>query len=114
MTFKSPLWYPIAILLSVGNVIAVWFAAVPAEPLHATIHAALGVGFAAWAYRLKQARGASAGRLGPDTVAALDALEAAEIENTRLRQELGAAQQRIEFAERVAMREPAPREDQRL
>jgi hypothetical protein len=111
MKFTSPLWYPIAVLVSAANVVAVWFAAVPAGPLHATIHAVLAVGFASWAHRLRQSR--DAGRLGPETVAALDALEAAEIENTRLRQELGAAQQRIEFAERVAMREPVPRENQR-
>ena len=102
MTFKPAIWFPIAVILSAANVIAVWFAAAPGEPLHATVHAALGVGFGLWARRLRQ---------GPGGAGALqDGLEALEIEVSALRQELGEAQERLDFAERMlAEPEPQPR-----
>lgn len=53
MWFKHRAWIPIAWLLSLGNVVSVWFAALPAEPWHATVHAALAVLFALGAQRLK-------------------------------------------------------------
>jgi hypothetical protein len=40
MAFKPAIWYPIAVLLSVGNLVAVGFTA---GPVHATIHAALAL-----------------------------------------------------------------------
>ena len=52
MWFKHRAWIPIAWLLSLGNVIATWFAAQPAEPWHATIHALLAVLFGVGAQRL--------------------------------------------------------------
>ena len=52
MWFKHRAWIPIAWLLSVGNVVAVWFAALPAEPWHATTHALLAVLFGVGAQRL--------------------------------------------------------------
>ena len=45
MWFKYRAWIPIAWLLCLGNLAAVWFAAQPAEPWHATIHALLAVLF---------------------------------------------------------------------
>ena len=50
--FKHRAWIPVAWLLSIVNVGAVWFAAVPAEPMHATVHAALAVLFGVGAQRL--------------------------------------------------------------
>jgi hypothetical protein len=50
--FKHRAWIPIAWLLSLGNLVAVWFAAQPAEPWHATIHALLAVLFGLGAQRL--------------------------------------------------------------
>jgi hypothetical protein len=50
--FKHRAWIPIAWLLSLGNLVAVWFAALPAEPWHATIHALLAVLFGLGAQRL--------------------------------------------------------------
>jgi hypothetical protein len=41
--FKHRAWILVAWLFSLGNVVAVWFAARPAEPWHATIHALLAV-----------------------------------------------------------------------
>jgi hypothetical protein len=52
MWFKHRAWIPIAWLLSLGNLGAVWFAAQPAEPWHATIHALLAILFGLGAQRL--------------------------------------------------------------
>lgn len=102
MTFKPAVWRPITIVLSAANVIAVWFAAIPAEPLHATSHAALAVAFALWAQRLRQT----------PPHEELDAgLEAVEIEMDQLRQELGAAEERLDFAERMLAQEREPRRE---
>ena len=56
MWFKHRAWIPVAWLLSVGNVVAVWFAAQPAETWHATIHALLAVVFGVGAQRLMARR----------------------------------------------------------
>ncbi len=52
MWFTHRAWIPIAWLLSLGNVVAVWFAAQPAEPWHATAHALAAVLFGLGAQRL--------------------------------------------------------------
>jgi hypothetical protein len=97
MTFKPAIWYPIAIALSVINLAGVWFAAGPAEPWHATIHATLALGFGLWAQRLRQGPGGSdlQGRL-----------EAIEVEVSKQRQELGETQERLDFAERLLAQGP--------
>lgn len=105
MTFKPKIWFPIASILALGNVVAVWFAAAPGEAMHATGHAALAVAFAWWAARL-QARLDGGGRgelgVGTDTLA-LDVDE--------LRQQLAETQERLDFAERVlAQGDPVRRE----
>ena len=61
MWFKHRAWIPIAWLLSVANVGAVWFAALPAEPWHATAHALASVLFAVGAERLMARRRLSSG-----------------------------------------------------
>jgi hypothetical protein len=53
MWFRHRAWIPIAWLLSLINLGGVWFAARPAEPWHATIHALLAVLFALGAQRLR-------------------------------------------------------------
>jgi hypothetical protein len=50
--FRHRAWIPIAWLLCLANVVATWFAAQPAEPWHATTHAALAVLFGLGAQRL--------------------------------------------------------------
>jgi hypothetical protein len=100
MTFKPAIWYPIAVALSVLNVAAVWFAAQPAEPWHATIHAALAVAFGLWAQRLRRGPG------GSELQARLEALE---VEVNALHQELGETQERLDFAERMLAQGPEPR-----
>jgi hypothetical protein len=100
MTFKPSIWFPIAAVLSVVNVIAVGFASTPA---HTTTHAVLALAFGLWAQRL---RGQSPA--GNDVRARLDSIETElskfgplEDELTRLRQELGEAQERMDFTERL-------------
>lgn len=61
MWFKHRAWIPIAWLLSLGNVVSVWFAALPAEPWHATAHAALAVLFGVGGQRLMARRRARSG-----------------------------------------------------
>lgn len=93
MTFKPAVWYPIAVALSVGNLIAVGFTASPDQPWHAAGHAALALAFGLWAQQLR--RGSRASEPLPTR---LDALEG---ELTRLRQELSETQERLDFAERL-------------
>lgn len=97
MTFKPAIWYPIAVALSALNLVAVGFAARPgAEPLHVAGHAALALAFGLWAQRLRQApRGSEL----QDRIE--DRLEALEVEVSQQRQELGEAQERLDFAERL-------------
>ena len=56
MWFKHRAWIPVAWLLSLTNLGAVWFAALPGEPWHASIHAALAVLLAVGAQRLMARR----------------------------------------------------------
>ena len=100
MTFKPAIWYPIAVVLSAFNLVAVGFTA--AEPWHAATHAALALGFGLWAQRLRQRRGASELQGGSELQARLDALEdALEAEVSKLRHELSETQERLDFAERM-------------
>jgi hypothetical protein len=92
MNFKPKIWVPIATVLSVVNVAAVWFAAQPGEPLHATTHAVLGVAFGLWAQRLRQQ---------PRVTALQATLDELQLEANAMRQELGEAQTRLDFAERM-------------
>jgi hypothetical protein len=56
MWFKHRAWIPVAWLLSLVNLGAVWFAARPAEAWHASIHALLAVLLAVAAQRLMARR----------------------------------------------------------
>jgi hypothetical protein len=99
MSFKPSIWYPIAVVLSVLNLVGVGFTA---EPWHAAVHAGLALGFGLWAQRLRQGSG---GSVQPDRLEALEAevgrLEALEADVGKLRQELSETQERLDFAERV-------------
>jgi len=100
MTFKPAIWRPIAVVLSVINVVAVGFAAQAGEPWHATIHAALALAFGLWAQRLRQAPTESEGQAR---------LEVLEVEMSNLRQELSETQERLDFAERLLAQGPESR-----
>ena len=100
MTFKPAIWYPIAVVLSVGNWVAMGFAIRPGEPWHAAIHAGLGLAFGLWAQRLRQRSGGSE---------LPDRFEALEVEVSKLRQELSEAQERLDFTERLLAQGPEGR-----
>ena len=51
MPTKTRVWNAVLVVLSAGNLVSVWFAARPAEPWHATIHAGLALAFGLWAQR---------------------------------------------------------------
>jgi predicted outer membrane protein len=96
MTFKPAIWRPIAIGLAVINVVATGFAANAAEPVHAATHAALALLFGYWASHLNRGSGRRRD----------DGLEALEVEVGELRRELGEAQERMDFAERLLAQRP--------
>jgi hypothetical protein len=109
MTFKPKIWYPIAVVLSGLNVASVWFAAVPAEPLHATVHAALAVAFGLWAQRLRQ-RSRESATLTTGAVEQMEEpeqtqLDALDADMNSLRQALMETQERLDFAERMLVQE---------
>lgn len=89
MWFKHRAWIPIAWLLSLGNVAAVWFAALPAEPWHATAHAGLAVLFGVGGQRLMaRRRGPSGGgeiAIGDERMQHLEnAIDAIAVEMERI------------------------------
>ena len=100
MTFKSAVWYPIAIVLSVINLVGAGFAVGQAETSHATIHAVLALAFGLWAQRLRRRPG------GTERPVRLEGLEA---EVGKLRQELTETQERLDFVERLLAQRPETR-----
>jgi len=117
MWFKHRAWIPVAWFLCLGNLVSVWFAARPAEPWHATVHALLAVLFGLGAQRL-------AARLGKkpaadaDVVERLSELEARLADRDQLQDvegrltELG---ERLDFTERALVdvrtrAQPPPKE----
>lgn len=108
MTFKPTIWHPIAVALTVINLLGLGYALGVAEPAHAGIHAVLALAFGAWARRLRQAPG------GSDSERAIDdegeaRFEALGDEVSSLRQELSETQERLDFAERMLAQRPEPR-----
>lgn len=92
--FKHRAWIPIAWLLSFGNLVSVWFAARPAEPWHATIHALLAVLFAVGAQRLAARRGTA---VTPDNKEIDESRRAFDAMQSRL----GELEERLDFTERL-------------
>jgi hypothetical protein len=92
MTFKPAIWHPIAVVLSIINLVAAGFAAGSAEPWHVMVHATLALAFGLWAQRLRQGSGGSELQAG---------LEALELEVSNLRRELSETQERMDFVERL-------------
>jgi hypothetical protein len=94
MWFKHRAWIPIAWILSLVNVGAVWFAAQPAEPWHATTHAVLGLLFGLGAQRLAARRRAmTIASGGAEVPADMGALRA---ELTALREDQSEILKRVE------------------
>lgn len=111
MRFKSSLWYPLAVILAAGNLIAVPVYA--AEPWHSFAHGAIGVAFALWAQRLKQRRDAERGEQRAVESGSSERVDVLEDEMTKLRQELSDAQERLDFTERMLAQKDQPRPESR-
>ena len=99
MTFKRTIWFPIAIVLSVINLVGVGFAAGEPQPWHAALHAALALAFGLWAQRLRQ---------GPGRSELQAPLEGVEAEVDALRAEVAELHERMDFAERLLAQAQAP------
>lgn len=95
MWFKHRAWIVVAWLLSLLNLGAVWFAAQPAEPWHATTHALLALLFGLGAQHLASRRKPSAdisvvtrqdleGRLASESNQVARALDAISVEVERI------------------------------
>ena len=107
MALNPKTWYPIAVVLTVVNVVAAGVAA--GEPwLHAGAHAALALGFGLWAQRLRLRRDMDRDRTSLGATEN-ERLELLEDELTRLRQELSETQERLDFAERMLAQRQDPR-----
>lgn len=99
MKFRPTIWFPIAAVLSLANVVSVWFAAQPAEPVHATVHAVLAMAFGLWAQRLRSAT--PAGGSLKERLDEVEAFRALEGEVGMLREALAESQTRLEFSEQL-------------
>lgn len=99
MTFKPAIWYPIAVALSVINLLGAGLAVGEREPLHAGVHVALALAFGLWAKRLRPGPG------GSELQTRLDALET---EVGQMRRELSEAHERLDFTERLLAQRPEP------
>jgi hypothetical protein len=108
MTFKPTIWHPIAVALTVINLLGLGYALGVTEPEHAAIHAVLALAFGAWARRLRLAPGGSDSErtIEDESEARLEALGS---EVSSLRQELSETQERLDFAERMLAQRPEPR-----
>jgi hypothetical protein len=106
MTFKSAIWFPIAVVLSVINLVAAGFAAGEPQPWHVGTHAALALAFGLWAQRLRLRPRGSELQAPLEVLEALDALEA---DVSKLRQELSETQERMDFTERLLAQGPESR-----
>lgn len=100
MSLNPRIWQPVAVVLSLVNLVGVWLSARPAEPWHASIHAALALGFALWAQRLGTRRRAASIR--GESLSA-EVLEELSI----LRSEVAELSERLDFAERL-LAQPRP------
>jgi hypothetical protein len=95
--------------------VAVWFAALPAEPWHATIHAALAVLFGVGAQRLALRRRHTADADVAETLRELDA-RIADLDKVQdVHGRLPELEERLDFIERALVEvrnrvQPPPRE----
>ena len=99
MWFKHRAWIPVTWLAAALNVAAVWFAAQPAEPFHATGHALLGVLLALGARHLTVRR--LAATPGADLQQALDEGERLQQTIDAMHPRIQELEERLDFTERL-------------
>lgn len=97
---KPRFWNAVLGVLSVGNLGAVWFAAVPGEAAHAMIHATLALVFGLWAMGRMQV---GAARVRADALEAAndDEFAALQDEFSDMQRALSEMQDRLDFTERL-------------
>jgi len=99
MTVKSAVWQPIAVVLTVINLIGV---AAATMPWHATVHAVLALGFGLWFQRLRQGpAGAQPGSVQQQLEEQAAALEDAQRILASQAAQLAELHERVDFAERL-------------
>lgn len=107
MRFKNRGWIPVAWLASAVNLGAVWFAAAPGEPMHATLHAALAVSFGLGALHLRNRQRAVL--VDQQLYEALDENAYLEATTETMQARVRELEERVDFAERLlASRRNAP------
>ena len=99
MWFKNRGWIPVAWLAAAVNLGAVWFAATPGEPMHATLHAGLAIAFGLGARHLRaRQRAVLQDQQLQETLDENAYLEeAAETMQARVRE----LEERVDFSERL-------------
>ena len=102
MWFKHRAWIPVAWLLSLVNLGAVWFAARPAEPWHATIHGLLAVVFGLGARRLMARQQVDA--LNEHLQQTIDQNEHLQQTIDGMQAHLQELEERVDFAERLLVK----------
>jgi hypothetical protein len=102
--FKHRAWIPVAWLLSLGNLAALWFAALAGEAWHATGHGVLAVGLALGAQRLVARARAEAQH--HQLQQALDASEQLRQTVDGMQVRLEELAERLDFAERLLATHP--------
>src|SRR5262247_3081412 len=107
MKFKAPIWPYVAFTLSALNVAAAGYAVAAAEPVHAAIHVVFAFGFGWWANRLRQRRHEDAleTELRETLKDPVERLTMLEENVSRLQQELSDVQERLDFTERILVRD---------
>lgn len=101
MWFTHRAWVPVTWLLSAANVASVWLAAQATEPLHATLHGALGAALAVGAYHLGARRKALQAAPAP----AGPVLVRGEVEVAAMQTRVLELEERLDFAERLLARQ---------
>lgn len=100
MPAKTRFWNTVLVLLSAANLVSVWFAAGPGGALHATIHAALALGFGMWAQQ-RIRLGEERSRVGALGSGSEEEIAALRDDVGAARHEMGELQERLDFAERL-------------
>ena len=110
MWFKHPAWIPAAWAFAVINVVAIWLAAMPHEPGHATLHGALAALAVLGAERLRQR---ARSRTDAERLQELEARFAELSDGEGMEVRLRELEERLDFTERALVearsRTPLPR-----
>ncbi len=106
MWFKHRAWIPTAWALSAANLVSVWFAALPGEPAHATLHALLAAALALGARHLTIRRRAEQNRA--DLQQVLDQNEQLQQNAEEMRARVSELEDRLDFTGRLLMQQGDP------